>query len=282
MSARQSYTQLSRTLRAFADQRQPMALPRPRQSLSVEGLTVAAPGQQKPLIHNVGFALNAGAGLGIIGASASGKSTLVRALVGAWPALGGKVRLDQAALDQWDREALGRDIGYLPQDIELFDGTVAENIARFDKNAKAEDILAAARAAGLEQMILRLPDGFSTQIGDGGAALSAGQRQLIGLARALYGDPFLVVLDEPNSNLDADGDIALATAIQGIRQRGGIVIVVAHRPSALANLDHVLVMAGGAVQTFGPKEKVFADMARPTPHAQPWQTSTVVTLNARK
>ncbi len=251
ISARQSYAQLSKTLTAFADLSQPMALPRPRHTLSVEALTVAAPGQQKPLIQNVTFALDAGAGLGVIGPSASGKSTLVRALVGAWPALRGSVRLDQAALDQWDVEALGRDIGYLPQDIELFDGTVAENICRFDKDADANDILAAAQAAGVDQMILRLPDGFQTRVGDGGTALSAGQRQLVGLARALYGDPFLVVLDEPNSNLDADGDVALATAIQGVRQRGGIVIVVAHRPSALANLDQVLVMAGGTVQAFG-------------------------------
>ncbi len=175
----------------------------------------------------------------MIGPSASGKSTLVRAIVGAWPSLRGTVRLDHAALEHWDPEALGRDIGYLPQDIELFDGTVAQNIARFDKNARAEDILAAAQAAGVEQMILRLPDGFGTRIGDGGTALSAGQRQLIGLARALYGDPFLVVLDEPNSNLDADGDLALAKAIRGVRARGGIVIVVAHRPSALTNLDQV-------------------------------------------
>jgi PrtD family type I secretion system ABC transporter len=289
MSARQSYAQLSKTLKAFADQRQPMALPRPRQALSVEALTVAAPGQQKPLIQNVTFKLSAGAGLGVIGPSASGKSTLARAIVGAWPALRGTVRLDHAALEQWDPEALGRDIGYLPQDIELFDGTVAENISRFDEDATPKDILGAAQAAGVEQMILRLPDGFQTRVGDGGTALSAGQRQLVGLARALYGDPFLVVLDEPNSNLDADGDVALATAIQGIRQRGGIVIVVAHRPSALANLDQVLVMAGGTVQAFGPKDQVLASVIRPAattlqPAAHPalQQPSTVVSLHDRK
>jgi PrtD family type I secretion system ABC transporter len=289
-SARQSYAQLSKTLKAFADRHQPMALPRPQQTLSVEGLTVAAPGQQKPLIQNVSFALSAGAGLGVIGPSASGKSTLARAIVGAWPTLRGTVRLDHAALEQWDPEALGRDIGYLPQDIELFDGTVAENIARFDQDADPKAILAAAHAAGVEQMILRLPDGFQTRVGDGGTALSAGQRQLVGLARALYGDPFLVVLDEPNSNLDADGDISLATAIQGIRQRGGIVIVVAHRPSALANLDQVLVMAGGTVQAFGPKGEVLGSVTRPAAqaHAQPaahpalQQSSTVVSLSNRK
>ena len=289
-SARQSYAQLAKTLKAVADLRQPMALPRPRHTLSVETLAAAAPGQQKPLIQNVTFALEAGAGLGVIGPSASGKSTLLRAIVGAWPALRGSVRLDQAALDQWDVEALGRDIGYLPQDIELFDGTVAENICRFDKDADANDILAAAKAAGVDQMILRLQDGFGTRVGVGGTALSAGQRQLVGLARALYGDPFLVVLDEPNSNLDADGDVALATAIHGVRQRGGIVIVVAHRPSALANLDQLLVMAGGMMQAFGAKDEVLAGVTRPAAqaHAQPAahaaapQTSTVVSLSNRK
>ncbi|QIG49430.1 type I secretion system permease/ATPase [Nordella sp. HKS 07] len=290
MSARQSYAQLSKTLTAFADRHQPMALPRPKQCLSVESLTVAAPGQQKALINNVTFTLQAGAGLGVIGPSASGKSTLSRALVGAWPALRGTVRLDHAALEQWDVEALGRDIGYLPQDIELFDGTVAENISRFDPEAKGQNILAAAQAAGVDQMILRLPDGFQTRVGDGGAALSAGQRQLVGLARALYGDPFLVVLDEPNSNLDTDGDLSLAKAIQGVRQRGGIVVVVAHRPSGLANVDQVLVMGGGTMRAFGPKNEVLANMTRPAAqaHAQPaahaasGPTSTVVSMYDRK
>jgi PrtD family type I secretion system ABC transporter len=262
ISARQSYGQLSRTLKAFADLRQPMALPRPHNVLSVDGLAVAGPGQQKPVIQNVSFVLRAGAGLGVIGPSASGKSTLVRAIVGAWPSLRGTVRLDHAALDQWDADALGRDIGYLPQDIELFDGTVTENICRFDRDADPKDIVAAARAAGVDEMILRLPDGFQTRVGEGGTALSAGQRQLVGLARALYSEPFLVVLDEPNSNLDSDGDVSLATAIRGIRQRGGIVIVVAHRPSALENLDQLLVMAGGTVQAFGPKDEVLVAVTR--------------------
>jgi ATP-binding cassette subfamily C protein len=223
----------------------------------------------------------------VIGASASGKSTLVRALVGAWPSLRGTVRLDQAALEQWDVEQLGRDIGYLPQDIELFEGTVAENISRFDPDAEPRAILAAAQAAGVDRMILRLSDGFQTRVGDGGAALSAGQRQLVGLARALYGEPFMVVLDEPNSNLDADGEVSLATAIRGVRQRGGIVIVVAHRPSALANLDQVLVMAGGTMKAFGPKHEVLAKVTRPAARAQPShaavpQASTVVSLYDRK
>ncbi|RWA59275.1 type I secretion system permease/ATPase [Mesorhizobium sp.] len=291
LSARQSYGQLSRTLKGFADLRRPMALPRPRHVLSVEGLAVAAPGQQKPLIQNVTFVLRAGAGFGVIGPSASGKSTLVRAIVGAWPTLRGTVRLDHAALDQWDAEALGRDIGYLPQDVELFDGTVAENICRFDRDADPKDILAAAQAAGVDRMILRLADGFQTTIGEGGTALSAGQRQLVGLARALYGEPFLVVLDEPNSNLDSDGDVSLATAIQGVRQRGGIVIVIAHRPSALVNLDQLLVMAGGTMQAFGQKDEVLATVTRaaaeelqpvPDPVPAKRRQSTVVPLHERR
>lgn len=260
IAARQSYKKLKETLQTFTDTHVPMALPRPVRSLSVEALTVAPPGQQKPVIFDVTFALQAGQGLGIVGPSASGKSTLVRALVGAWPALSGIVRLDDAAQDQWSVEALGRDIGYLPQDIELFEGTVAENICRFDGASDPKDILAAANAAGVQHMILKLPQGFQTRVGAGGMALSAGQRQLIGLARALYGDPFLVVLDEPNSNLDADGDVSLTTAVRSVRQRGGIVIVVAHRPSALVSVNHMLVMVGGAVQAFGPKPEVLAQV----------------------
>ncbi len=283
IAARQSYKQLKATLKALAAAGKPMALPRPTQTLAVEGLTVAAPGQQKPIIHNVSFALEAGSGLGIIGPSASGKSTLVRALTGAWSALRGSVRLDHAALDQWDIEALGRDIGYLPQDIELFEGTVAENISGFDENADPASVLAAAEAAGVHKMILRLSEGFQTRVGEGGMALSAGQRQLVGIARALYGNPFLVVLDEPNSNLDAEGDVALATAIRTVRQRGGIVIVVAHRPSALANIDQLLVMAGGMVQAFGPKDEVLAKVTRAVPETSAADgRTTVVPLHERR
>jgi PrtD family type I secretion system ABC transporter len=266
-SARQSYAQLKKTFLSFAGGPEPMSLPRPQHSLLVEGLTVAVPGQQKPIINNITFQLAAGAGLGVIGPCASGKSTLVRALVGAWTPLRGTVRLDQAALDQWDIEDLGRDIGYLPQDVELFDGTVAENICRFDEDADPRAIIAAAETAGVHNMILRLPEGFQTRVGEAGTALSAGQRQLVGLARALYGEPFLVVLDEPNSNLDSDGDVALATAIRSVRQRGGIAVVVTHRPSALANLDQLLVMAGGTMQAFGPKDEALAHVTRPAAEA---------------
>jgi len=175
------------------------------------------------------------------------------------------VRLDEASLDQWSPEELGAHIGYLPQDVELFDGTVADNISRFGGKDDAKGVLAAAKAAGVDKMIMRLPNGFQTRVGEGGAALSAGQRQLVGLARALYGDPFLVVLDEPNSNLDVDGDAALAGAILGVRRRGGIVIIVAHRPSALTNIDKVLVMSNGMLHSFGSREEVLANVIRPFP-----------------
>ncbi len=183
---------------------------------------------------------------------------LRRAIVGAWPALPqrGTVRLDAATLDQYALEALGRDIGYLSQEAELIDGTIAENIARLDPAAASEGIIAAARLAGVHEMILQMPDGYDTRIGEGGSALSGGQRQRVSLARALYGDPFLVVLDEPNSNLDLPGDLALTEAIRSVRKRGGIVIVVAHRPSALAGLDLVLVLNAGQVQALGPKDEV--------------------------
>ncbi|TIP37733.1 MAG: ATP-binding cassette domain-containing protein, partial [Mesorhizobium sp.] len=204
-----------------------------------------------------------GAGMAIVGPSGSGKTTLVRALVGAWRPLNGNVRLDGAPLDQWDPHTLGAHIGYLPQDVELFDGTVADNISRFGGKSDPKGVLAAARAAGVYSMIMHLPEGFQTRIGEGGRALSAGQRQLIGLARALYGEPFLVVLDEPNSNLDVEGDAALAGAIVAVRQRGGIVIVVAHRPSALTNIDQVLVLANGMVRSFGSREEVLASVTRP-------------------
>jgi ATP-binding cassette subfamily C protein len=239
-----------------------MQLPTPCRDLIVEHLYAGAPGSTQPAIHNISFRLQAGDGLGIIGPSAAGKSTMARALVGVWPIMKGAVRLDGAALDQWSPEELGRHIGYLPQDIELFDGTVGENIARFDPDASPEAVIAAAQAAGVDDMVRRLPEGYETRIGEDGTALSSGQRQRIALARALYGDPFLVVLDEPNSNLDADGDVALNGAIQSIRNRGGIVLVIAHRPSAIAAVDLAMVLAAGAMQTFGPKNEVLEKTLR--------------------
>ncbi|WP_236846436.1 type I secretion system permease/ATPase [Bosea sp. Tri-49] len=257
VGARQGLKRLRQVLDspAFADVER-TTLPAPRHELIAEGLIVAAPGRQAPILQGVSLSLKAGQGLGIIGPSASGKSTLVRALVGVWRPLKGEVRLDGAALGQWEQSELGRHIGYLPQDIELFEGTVAQNIARFDPDADDEAIVAAAQAAGAHELILRLEQGYDTRIGEAGLSLSGGQRQRIGLARALYGEPFLTVLDEPNSNLDHDGDEALTRAIRGVRERGGIVIVVTHRQTAIAGVDHLAMMADGRIQAFGPKEEI--------------------------
>lgn len=261
---RQSMARLDGLLAALPDEEIQIALPRPKERLTVQEVSVAPPGASQPTLFGISFEVQAGEGLGIIGPSAAGKSTLVRALVGVWQPLprGGGVRLDGATLDQWAPAALGRDIGYLPQDIELFDGTIAENIARLNPNPPSDAVVAAAKTAGVHDMIVHMPDGYQTRIGEGGAKLSAGQRQRIGLARALYGDPFLVVLDEPNSNLDTQGDAALTEAILSVRQRGGIVIVVAHRPSALAGLDKVLALAKGQVQAFGPRDEVLKSVLR--------------------
>ena len=272
LSSRQSAERLSKLLQSLPIRPEAMVLPTPARTFTVEGLWIAAPGHQKPIVENASFLLQAGDGLGVIGPSASGKSTLARALVGAWLPLRGNIRLDGGALDQWSPAALGVNIGYLPQDIELFDSSVAQNIARFDKNAPATAIIAAAQKAGAHEMILQLPEGYETRIGDGGTALSAGQRQRVALARALYDDPFLVVLDEPNSNLDADGDAALMRAIASVRQRGGIVIIVTHRPAALSGLDQLLVMSGGQVQAFGPKDEVLRKVV-PMPAATGQSTS---------
>ena len=215
------------------------------------------------MVRDLSFTLQSGSALGVIGPSASGKSSLARALVGVWRPARGSVRLDGATLDQWSPEVLSRQIGYLPQDIELFEGTVGQNIARFEPEADIEAIVQAAEQAGVHNLIVRLPQGYETRIGEGGMALSGGQRQRIALARALYGNPFLVVLDEPNSNLDAEGEQALTQAIAGVRARGGVAIVIAHRPSALAAVDQVLVMAQGEAKAFGPKEQIMRPTTQP-------------------
>lgn len=246
----------------------PVALPRPCRELAVQDISVVAPGGERPIVSNVSFSLKAGMGLALLGASASGKTSLSKALVGIWPAQRGVVRLDGAAIDQWRDEDLGRHIGYLPQDVALFDGTVAENICRFDEAATSEAVLKAARIAGVHDIILRLPAGYATQVGQGGASLSAGQRQRIGLARAVYGDPFLIVLDEPNANLDAEGENALGRAIQILRRNESIVIVVSHRPNALAMLDMALVLYDGRAIAFGPSKEIFARVGAARPPAK--------------
>jgi ATP-binding cassette, subfamily C, bacterial PrsD len=226
-------------------------------------VSLVPPGDQRFVVNAVSFGLKSGSALGIIGPSASGKSSLARALVGVWRPVRGSVRLDGAGLDQWSPEALGHHIGYLPQDIELFEGTIGQNIARFEPDPDPDAIIRAAEQAGVHDLIVRLPQGYDTRIGEGGMALSAGQRQRVALARALYRDPFLVVLDEPNSNLDGEGEQALTQAIANVRARGGIAIVIAHRPSALAGVDQVLVMADGTVKAFGPRDEVLRKVIRP-------------------
>jgi len=263
VAALQAVQRLHQLFRLLPQEVVPMALPPPRASFAVEGIGVVPPGAQKPVVNDVSFALKRGHGLGIIGPSGSGKSSLARALVGVWSLARGNVRFDNATINQWSPEALGRNIGYLPQDVELFDGTVAENISRFEVDADPAGTVAAATAAHVHALILSLPDGYNTRVGEGGMALSAGQRQRIALARALFGNPFLVVLDEPNSNLDADGEEALTQAVLNVRARGGIVIVIAHRPSALAGVDCVLIMNQGSVQAFGEKEEVLRKVLRP-------------------
>jgi PrtD family type I secretion system ABC transporter len=282
VAARQSGHRLHQLLTLFPAEPQPMELPAPGQSISVQNVSVSPPGDQRVVVSDVSFALKSGQGLGIIGPSGSGKSCLARAIVGVWPPVRGKVRIDGAALEQWSYDALGRNIGYLPQDVELFDGTVAMNIARVEDSPDPAAILAAARAADVHQMVLSLPDGYETRIGDGGMALSAGQRQRIALARALYGNPFLVVLDEPNSNLDAEGEQALSQAILDVRARGAILIVIAHRPTALAGVDHVLVMAAGRAQSFGPKEEVLRAVLQHTlPVSMPFKVTAAAQGGSR-
>ncbi len=258
VAARQSWQRLNVLLSAMPTRTEPMALQAPAERLTVESVSTSPPGVQKIVVHDVSFKLEAGQGLGIIGLSGSGKSSLARLLVGVWQPVGGKVRLDGAALDQWLPDALGRHIGYLPQDVELLAGTVAQNIARFETDADPAAVLAAAKAVGVHDLIVNLPAGYGTPVGEHGSALSFGQAQRVALARAVYGDPFLVVLDEPNSHLNSEGDEALTRAILGVRERKGIVIVVAHRPSAIAGVDKLLVMNQGKMQAFGPKDEVLS------------------------
>jgi ATP-binding cassette subfamily C protein PrsD len=259
VAARQGINRLRETLKSTArPPAQRVVLPRPSRELLVQELSVMAPNMQKPIVQNISFKLTAGMGLALLGASASGKTTLSKALVGIWPAHHGVVRLDGAAIDQWTNEDLGRYLGYLPQDVALFDGTVAENICRFEENTKSEAILKAAMIAGVHDIILRLPEGYSTRIGEGGMSLSAGQRQRVGLARAVFGDPFLIVLDEPNANLDAEGENALNRAIQYMRHNKSIVVVISHRPTALSALNMAMVLYEGKAIAFGPSEQIFA------------------------
>jgi ATP-binding cassette subfamily C protein len=260
--ARGAYARLKQTL-AIAVEHEVIELRPPSAKLTIDGLTISPRGDGEPILINANFELKAGDALGVIGPSGCGKSTLARAMVGVIPALKGVVRLDRAAIDHWDRSRLGRHIGYLPQDLGLIDGTVAEVISRFQADGNSDRIIEAAVAGGAHDLILSLPQGYETRVGEGGILLSGGQRQRIGLARALYGNPFLVVLDEPNSNLDATGDTALTEAIESVRTRGGIAVVVTHRPSGLSAVNKVAFLQDGAIKLFGPRDEVLAALARP-------------------
>ncbi|NNM73541.1 type I secretion system permease/ATPase [Enterovirga aerilata] len=263
VSARQGWSRLRDWFANPPATQDPTPLPVPSRSLRLASVSLAPPGTDTLIVHNVSFAIEAGSALGVIWPSGSGKSSLARALVGLWRPARGVVRLDGATLDQWEPDALGSFIGYMPQDVELLRGTVAQNIARFADHPDHGALIAAAQVAGVHEVILRLPNGYDTPVGESGARLSGGQKQRIGLARALYGEPFLVVLDEPNSNLDAEGERALTAAIHSVRARGGIAVVIAHRPSALAAVDKILVLNEGQVQAFGPREEILPRLLGP-------------------
>jgi PrtD family type I secretion system ABC transporter len=269
-ACRQSWQRLNKLLALLPPQQTPMLLPAPHERLAVESASAAPPGSSKLVLQDISFKLERGSGLGVIGPTGSGKSSLARLLVGVWLPARGKVRLDGCTFDQWSPEVLGGHIGYLPQDVELLGGTVAQNIARFEPKADPQAIVAAAKAAGVHELIIELGEGYETQVGERGETLSAGQAQRIALARALYRDPFLIVLDEPNSNLDAAGDEALTRAILGVRARGGIVVVIAHRPSAIAGVDLLLVLKQGRMQAFGPKDEILSKvLQRDAPAPRP-------------
>lgn len=273
ISARQSYSRLRSAMDAMPAAGKPLILPPPSLSLAFQNATIIVPGTQRTVISNLSFEMRCGQALAIIGPSAAGKSSLARALTGIWPLARGSIRLDGAELDRWAPEDLGSHIGYVPQDITLFEGTIADNIGRLEDERDSMAIIAAAKAAGIHEMILNLTDGYETNVGPDGCALSAGQRQRVALARALFRDPFLVVLDEPNSNLDADGELALTEAINDVRNRGGIAIIIAHRPSALAAVDHVAMISGGQLTAFGPRDEVLKTVLRQQVRAVPQSMS---------
>ncbi|OZB17633.1 MAG: type I secretion system permease/ATPase [Rhodobacterales bacterium 34-62-10] len=254
--AMRGWSDLARLLSEVPPESTRTALPVPRARLEVQGLTVIPPGENQAVLRMLSFLVEPGQAIGVIGPSGAGKSTLARALTGAWPAVAGKVRLDGAALDQYSPAALGQHIGYLPQRVQLFDGTIAENIARMSLTPDAGQVVAAARKAAAHEMILKLPDGYDTRVSGAGGRLSGGQIQRIGLARAMYGDPVILVLDEPNSNLDNEGSQALNSAIRSLKDAGRSVLIMAHRPAAIQECDMILVMDGGARAAFGPKDEV--------------------------
>ena len=268
VSARSQYQRLNELLAQVAEEPERMSLPAPKGVVSAENVMVAAPGSRTPIVKGVSFHVDAGDMVGIVGPSAAGKSTLARAILGIWPTVGGKMRLDGADIFNWEREELGPHIGYLPQDIELFEGSISENIARFGE-VDSKQVVRAAQMAGVHEMILRLPEGYDTVIGATGGVLSGGQRQRIGLARALYGSPKLIVLDEPNSNLDDQGESALAVALHNLKETGATVFIITHRSSVLSQVQKLMVMKDGALAMFGPREQVLAELSKATRAAAP-------------
>jgi ATP-binding cassette subfamily C protein len=276
VAARQSWARLKEMLGQMPDDQVSHQLPAPTSALAVEALSLAPPGANRLTVDGVTFAAKAGEAIAVIGPSGSGKSTLVRGICGIWRPVRGSVRLDGAALDQWSPEELGRHIGYLPQNVELLSGTVAQNIARFDPAAPSDAITTAAKLAGVHDLIVRLPDGYESEVGADGSSLSAGQRQRIALARALYGDPFLIVLDEPNSNLDAEGETALAEAVNTARKRGAIVVLVAHRQSILGVVNSILYMRDGRAVAYGPRDEVLRKLSGAEPPKKITASATTV------
>lgn len=275
IAARSQYARLNAILASQQAQPERMSLPAPKGDVQVENLTVAAPGSNIAIIKNISFSVPAGCVVGIIGPSAAGKSTLARALLGIWAPLQGVVRLDGADISAWDKHELGPHIGYLPQDIELFEGSVSDNIARFT-GVDSEKVILAATTAGVHDMILLLPDGYDTVIGGDGVVLSGGQRQRIGLARALYGSPRLIILDEPNSNLDEVGDRALIAALHRIRLSGATLFVITHRTNIVSQLDRLMVMSNGGLSLFGPRELVLTELNAQQAPKQTMQAETAM------
>ena len=267
-AARQALRRTEALLASVEEPARQLELPIPQLSLDVRHLAAGPDSQRPPLVSGISFSLLAGEAMGVLGLSGSGKSSLARAIVGIWPLLNGEVRLDGSEFGHFDPERLGRSIGYLPQVVDLFDGTVAENISRFRPDATSAAVLEAARLAQVHELIIGLENGYETRLGERGATLSAGQRQRIGLARALYGDPFLIVLDEPNSNLDFAGDTALTAALDSAKQRGAILVIVAHRPSAIAVADKLLYLQNGRQLAFGNKDEVLRRITQPAQLAE--------------
>ena len=272
ISARQQYDRLNDLLSKISRPEEKMPLPDPTGNIFLESIVVGAPNTKTPIVKGIQLSIEAGESVAIVGPSGAGKSTLARAILGIWPCLSGKVRLDGADIFSWNRSDLGPHLGYLPQDIELFDGTISENISRFG-DLDPEEVVKAARMSGVHDMILKFPDGYDTVIGASGGALSGGQRQRIGLARAIYGDPILVVLDEPNSNLDQLGELALSEALKQMRTKGITVIIITHRPSVLAQVDKVLLIKDGHAEMYGPREEVLSKLGALHSEGKPNQPS---------